>query len=211
MDMQKCTIYIRAYKRTTIQVKRLVTIGEVADVAAPSEVKARIECMPIFHIPQTNKKGRYVISVIEVINKIWESYPKADIQSVGDPDMVIHYVPKYLKKHAVWEWTKVVMICIVIFAGATVAVMAYNTDVSMGETFIILNRIFTGEQVDNPYYLTVPYAIGVASGVLVFFNHFGRKKITQDPSPMQVEINMYEKDVADSEIDHITDKRRGEP
>lgn len=211
MDMQKCTVYIRAYKRTTVQVKKTVTIGEVADIAAPPDVKARIASMPIFHIPNTDKKGRYAISIIEVINKIWETYPKADVQSVGDPDMVIHYVPKPIKTHVVWEWIKVILISIVVFAGATVAIMAYNTDVSMGKTFIILNRIFTGEQVDNPYYITIPYTLGVAGGVLVFFNHFGRKKITEDPSPMQVEINTYEKNVADSEIDHITDQRRGEP
>ena len=89
--------------------------------------------------------------------------------------------------------------------------MTYNTDTSLGKTFIIINRIFTGREVDTPNLITIPYAIGLATGVLFFFNHFGKRKITEDPTPMQVEIAMYEKDAEDSEIDSLTDKRRGEP
>ena len=39
MDMQQCTVYVRLYKRTTIQVKKHITIGQIADIAAPPQVK----------------------------------------------------------------------------------------------------------------------------------------------------------------------------
>ena len=32
-------------------------------------------------------------------------------------------------------------------------------------------------------------------GILVFFNHIGKKKITSDPTPIQVEMRKYEQDV----------------
>ena len=167
--------------------------------------------MQIYAIPETHKKGKFVITIIDIVNKIWSQYPNADVQSVGDPDVVIEYHPKISKQNSILEWIKAIAVAIIIFAGATVAIMTYNTDTSLGKTFIIINRIFTGREVDTPNLITIPYAIGLATGVLFFFNHFGKRKITEDPTPMQVEIAMYEKDAEDSEIDSLTDKRRGEP
>lgn len=211
MDIQRCTVYVRAYRRTTVQVRRTVTIGEVADIAAPPRVKAKIDTLKIFYIPDSSQKGKFVITIIDIINAIWKTYPYVDVQSVGDSDIVIDYVPKPIKQHTLWEWIKVFCVCTIVFAGATIAIMTYNTDTSLAKTFVILNRIFTGKEVENPMLLTIPYSIGIAFGIIIFFNHIGFKKVTEDPTPMQVEINKYETDIENSEIDSITNKRRGEP
>lgn len=211
MDMQQCTIYLRAYERKTVEAQKWVSIAEIADVAAPPEVKAKVEAMKIFCVPEPQKKGRYVITIIEIINMIWKQYPGASIQSVGDADVVIEYNPKPSKPKDLWEWLKVIGVCIIIFSGACIAIMTYNTDTSLGRTFIILNQMFTGKEVEQPFLLTIPYSIGISVGIIVFFNHIGFRKITEDPTPMQVEMKKYEKDVEDCEIATITDRRRGEP
>lgn len=211
MDIQQCTIYLRAYERKTVEAQKWVSIAEIADVAAPPEVKAKVEAMKIFCVPEPQKKGRYVITIIEIINMIWEQYPGASIQSVGDADVVIEYNPKPSKPKDLWEWLKVIGVCIIIFSGACIAIMTYNTDTSLGRTFIILNQMFTGKEVEQPFLLTIPYSIGISVGIIVFFNHIGFRKITEDPTPMQVEMKKYEKDVEDCEIATITDRRRGEP
>ena len=211
MDMQQCTIYLRLYKRKTVEHQKWITIKDIADVAAPPDVKARVEAMKIFSVPDLTHKGKYLITIVELINDIWQQYPKADIQSIGDPDVIIEYHPKVTKEKNLIEWLKVIAVCIIIFAGAMVAIMTYNTDTSLGQTFIIINQMMTGEEVEQPFLITIPYSLGITAGVLGFFNHFGRKKITDDPTPMQVEMKKYEKDVEDCEIETITDKRRGEP
>ena len=43
--------------------------------------------------------------------------------------------------------------------------------------------------------LEVCYCIGLGLGIILFFNHVGRKKITPDPTPIQIEMRKYEKDV----------------
>lgn len=211
MDMQKCTIYIRLYKRKTIEVKKWVMIGEVADVLGPNEVRGKVAAMKIFCVPDTNENGRYVITIADIIELILKEYPNADIQSIGDPDAVIEYHKKPIKPKDFLEWLKVIGVCLTIFAGAFIAIMAYNTDVSLAETFITINRMITGQEVEQPYLLTIPYSIGISAGVLIFFNHLGFRKITEDPTPMQVEMKKYEKDAEDCEIESITDRRRGEP
>ncbi|MEE1072251.1 MAG: stage V sporulation protein AA [Cellulosilyticum sp.] len=211
MDMKQCTIYIRLYKRKTVEVKNWVMIGEIADVLAPGKVKEEVAAMKIFCVPDTTTDGRYIITIMDIIELILKSYPNAEIQSIGDSDSVIEYHKKPIKPKDAIEWLKVIGICIIIFAGAFMAIMAYNTDVSLAKTFITIQRMVTGQEVEKPYLLTIPYSLGISSGVLIFFNHLGFRKITEDPTPMQIEMKKYEQDAEDCEIESITDKRRGEP
>ena len=48
--------------------------------------------------------------------------------------------------------------------------------------------------------LACGYAAGIAAGIILFFNHFGKKKLTRDPTPMEVEMDKYEQDVDDTLI-----------
>ena len=50
--------------------------------------------------------------------------------------------------------------------------------------------------------LEISYCIGLAIGILVFFNHFGKKKITPDPTPIEVQLRKYEQDVDDTYIEN---------
>lgn len=211
MDMRQCTIYIRLYKRKTVEVKKWVTLGEIGDVSAPYEVRENVMAMKIFCVPDTETDGCYIIKIMDVVDGILKTYPNADIQSIGDTDTVIEYHHKPIKPKDLLEWLKVIGVCIIIFAGAFVAIMAYNTDISLAKTFITINRMITGEEVEQPYLLSIPYSIGITIGVLVFFNHLGFRKITSDPTPMQVEMKKYEQDAEDCEIETLTDRRRGEP
>ena len=72
MNMQKCTIYLRAYKRKTVEAQHWITMGDVADIAASPDVKAKLACVKIFNIPEPSKKGKYIITIIEIINRIWK-------------------------------------------------------------------------------------------------------------------------------------------
>ena len=43
--------------------------------------------------------------------------------------------------------------------------------------------------------LEISYSIGIGLGVVLYFNHFGRRKFTQDPTPLEVEMRVYEDDI----------------
>lgn len=209
--MKQQIIYIRAYKKTTIQQTPLVYLKDIADTYASLEIKNHIDSLVVLEIKDPTKKSKYLMSILDIIKIITAAYPDIMIQSVGDADMFIDYVPKIIKENTVIEWIKTIVISIIVFAGATIAIMAYSADTSLGKTFSLLNKIFTGKEADNPILITVPYSIGIAIGIITFFNHMGTKKITDDPTPMQIEINKYEEDVENSMIDSMTGKKRGEP
>ena len=48
----------------------------------------------------------------------------------------------------------------------------------------------------------ISYSIGVGVGIIVFFNHFGKKRLTREPSPVEVEMSGYDKQVYTTFIQH---------
>lgn len=55
--------------------------------------------------------------------------------------------------------------------------------------------MISGQASDGFTILEVTYSIGLAVGIIVFFNHIGGRRITKDPTPIEVEMRIYEDDV----------------
>ncbi|MEF9958907.1 MAG: stage V sporulation protein AA [Niameybacter sp.] len=202
-------VYIKPYKNNKLEGKQKVLIKDIATVSGPKHLKGVIEEICIFK-PQVTKITHFVISTLKIIEAIQEKFPDVSVQNVGELDAMLEFNPVKPKPHPVWEWIKLAVVCIVVFAGATVAIMAYNTDVSMAKTFTTLYKVFTGEVSESPAWITIPYAIGMPIGVITFYNHIGTKKITEDPTPVEVEINAYQDQVEDTIIDVLTAEKRGQ-
>lgn len=83
------------------------------------------------------------------------------------------------------------------------AIMSFHSDAQMPAVFQNMYRIFFGIEATKPYIIYIPYSIGLAVGIIVFFNHFGLKKITEDPTPIEVEMTTYEKESDESVIDRL--------
>ena len=47
---------------------------------------------------------------------------------------------------------------------------------------------------------------GLVIGILTFFNHFGKKRFSVDPTPMEVEMRLYENDIQTTLIENISRK-----
>jgi stage V sporulation protein AA len=43
--------------------------------------------------------------------------------------------------------------------------------------------------------LEIAYSAGLAAGILIFFNHFASWKMTVDPTPIEVEMRLYEENI----------------
>ena len=128
------------------------------------------------------KKRMEVFSMLNVIERI------------GEQDFVVQLLdapmaPKWL------ETLKVVVMVVVIFLGAAFTIMAFNNDVSVGEVFDRFYQQVMGKEKPKVSEIEIFYCLGLAVGILVFFNHIGKKKITSDPTPIQVEMRKYEQDV----------------
>lgn len=85
--------------------------------------------------------------------------------------------------------------------------MSFHSDAQMATVFENYYYIFFNEKVENPMIIDLPYSIGLAVGIIVFFNHFSGKKVTDDPTPIEVEMSNYESEVTDNIIDTLNTER----
>ena len=85
--------------------------------------------------------------------------------------------------------------------------MTFNNDVDIPSLFEQLYTQVTGQPTTGNTTLEISYSIGIGLGVLFFFNHFGRIKLTDDPTPMQVQMRLYEDDVNTTIIEDNSRKR----
>jgi stage V sporulation protein AA len=143
---------------------------------------------------RAEKSDRYIFSVLKVVELIHEIYPNLEIQNVGEPDFIIEYEsPEYARDR--WSIVKVVLLCILIFFGSAFSIMAFNNDVGIKQVFQQVYTLFMGREPDGFTILEVTYSIGISLGVIIFYNHLGGKRITKDPTPIEVQMRLYEDDV----------------
>jgi len=171
-----------------------VRLGDVAKLeCADTSISNRLKTIKLMKI-QADKSDRYIFSVLKVIQLIHEIYPNLEVQNVGEPDFIIEYEsPAYA--HDRFSMLKVLLVCILIFFGSAFSIMAFNNDAGITEVFQQVYRIFMGEESNGFTVLEITYSLGIAIGIIVFYNHFGGKRITKDPTPIEVQMRLYEDDV----------------
>jgi len=103
---------------------------------------------------------------------------------------------------------KTVLLCIIIFFGSAFTIMAFNNDVSVTKMFSRIYLLLTGEESNGFTLIELTYCIGLIVGILIFFNHLGRKKFTADPTPMEVEMRLYENDIQETLIEAYARKEK---
>lgn len=187
------TLYFQTDKN--VQVKNShVYLQDIARLTSnDSAVLARNKVRRIMTLPE-NKPGRYVISVIDIIKQIQEQEQNVDVTHIGEPTVVITY-EKENHKGPITAWLKTAVVCLITFFGAAFAIMTFNTDVDAPGLFTQIYYQFTGKVSNGYTILELMYSIGIGIGVIVYFNHLGKTKITQDPTPMEVEMRLYEEEI----------------
>ena len=152
------------------------------------------------------KKRMEVFSMLNVIERIQTDYPDVEIVSIGEQDFVVQLLdapmaPKWL------ETLKVVVMVVVIFFGAAFTIMAFNNDVGGTELFGQIYELVMGRKSDGFTVLEITYSIGLTLGILLFFNHFGKKRFTVDPTPMEVQMRLYENDIQTTLVENAARRK----
>ena len=206
--MNREDIYIKPMEKVQIVRKREVLLRDVAEVFVGGQSGGEAEKLAVFRIPGEGKKT-YLLSVLDLVRALNRKYPDATVSNVGQADILLEYLPEAEKKSKLWTWTKVAFVSLVLFVGAATTIMCFHTDVQLPLIFQNIYYIFFGENREMPALLSVPYSIGLGLGIIVFFNHFSKISLTEDPTPIEIEMTTYEKETNASVIDFLG-RRKGD-
>ena len=149
---------------------------------------------------------RCVISILKIIELIQQTCPDVTVENLGETETVLELIQK--DKHKGWkQWLKIVLVAAISFFGTAFTIMAYHNDIGISNVFEQIHKIVIGSEPEGVSALEIAYSVGLSLGIIVFFNHVGGRRITKDPTPIEVEMRMYEKDVNDALVD--TAEREG--
>ncbi|MDD6332612.1 MAG: stage V sporulation protein AA [Clostridium sp.] len=187
------TIYLNVQQSTAVH-RPVVRVDDIAEVFCENKsVKKQVQSLILteFH---SEKEYKQVFSTCLVIQMITAAVPNCQVVSLGEVDFIVYYKP--IGKRPEWIGRlKLVVVCLLAFFGAAFSIMTFNTDVTTPDLFDQLYQLFTGQEPTGPGILQASYAVGLFLGIILFFNHGGRYKLTNDPTPLQVQMRQYEQDV----------------
>ena len=166
------TLYIQTDKNMKVT-KDQVYLGEIAKLSCSSS-KVLNRC-----------------SVMKVASQKEEN---VDVTHMGEPSFILTYEDPD-GKNVVLSWLKTILVCVVTFFGMVFSIMTFNTDVDVPGLFDHIHKLFSGTGETGFTVLEISYSLGIGLGAVFFFNHFGKRRLTQDPTPMEVEMRTYEDDV----------------
>lgn len=184
------TVYVQIDQniKVTSESFRLKELGKISSSDKVLEAKIKLLKMPS---QQIHGPGRYVFSIMDVIETIQKEYPDVEVNNLGEADFVVT-LEKAKQPNLCWQWTKTVFVCLLSFFGAAFSIMAFNNDVDITKLFEQMYQLFTGEASNGFTVLEASYSIGLGLGIVLFFNHFSKRKLTADPTPLEMELRAYE-------------------
>ena len=194
--MQQITVYIKASASCTVYDKN-ITLGDVLKVECVDiGVLRAIKQMDLFSF---NHEHAEVFSIMKVIERIHLDYPNASIVNCGENDFVVEY-KKSTVKYKVIEKMKMAFVAIIVFFGSAFTIMTFHIDIGIQKTFERFYGQLLGEEKPPVTEMELSYSIGLALGIIVFYNHFSKKKLTKDPTPIEVEMQKYNEDLINTKV-----------
>ena len=186
-------LYIQTEKNVEVQSPEIYLQDVAKLTCSDSKVLNRNKVRKVFSIPN-GTPGRYVISAVDLVHAIAKEEPNVDVTHIGEANFVVTY-EKAKHQQKWYSWLKTLLVCMLTFFGGAFSIMTFNTDVDTANLFSKIYTQFTGEIAAGPTILEFTYSVGIGIGVIFFFNHFGKGKLTQDPTPVEVQMRLYEDDV----------------
>lgn len=199
MSAKNGTVYLKIEQNVLVK-DRNVTLGDIASLTSTDEAMLRqLKQKKIYSFKEPadavgkTKIQRKVFSVLEIIRQIQEDYPNAEVENEGESDFILEFIRQPASP---WlDACKAALLSIIVFFGGAFTIMSFNNDIGINELFGKYYYQVMGVESSGFTELEISYCIGLSIGILVFFNRFGRKKITPDPTPIQVQLRKYEQDV----------------
>lgn len=200
--MSQTTIYVKASGNCIVYDKN-ITLGDVLKIECTNIGMLRaIKQMELYRF---NHEHAVVFSILKVIDRIHQDYPNIEVVNCGESDFVVEFQKSTIKSPIV-EKIKLILVAIIVFFGSAFTIMTFHIDISIQKVFSRFYEQLMGTTKPTITELEISYSIGLAVGIIVFFNHFSKKKISKDPTPIEVEMKKYNKDLINTKIAESDEK-----
>ena len=207
MSADNTTVYLKCKRNVETQAQD-VFLKEIGTVHCSDKMTlAKCSAIKVHHFEKEGAK-RCVISSLKLVKLMEEACPGISVEIIGETDVLLEWVK--VDRHKGWQqWLKAALVCLVSFFGTAFTIMAYHNDIGINEVFTEIYRMVMNEEPGGLNLLEISYSIGLAAGIIIFFNHIGGRRLTKDPTPLEVAMRNYERDV-DTALMETADREKKE-
>ncbi|MBD5457609.1 MAG: stage V sporulation protein AA [Lachnospiraceae bacterium] len=193
MSTNSITLYLKAEQNVELQSED-VYVKDIGKMTCSDEhILAKAKAIKLHHFKEGEQK-RQVISILKVIEEIERVLPNVTVENLGEIDVLVEQIDVDRHKSPV-QTVKIIFVSLIAFFGTAFTIMAFHNDIGINEVFTKVYEMVMGQVSDGYSILELSYSIGLAAGIILFFNHIGGRRITKDPTPIEVEMRVYETDV----------------
>lgn len=193
MSTNNVTLYLKAEQNVELQSED-VYVKDIGKMTCSDEhILAKVKAIKLHHFKEGEPK-RQVISILKVIAEIEKTFPNVTVENLGEIDVLVELINVDRHKSPV-QTVKIIFVSLISFFGTAFTIMAFHNDIGINEVFTKVYEMVMGQKSDGYSILELSYSIGLAVGIITFFNHIGGRRITKDPTPIEVEMRVYETDV----------------
>lgn len=185
-------IYIQLKNRVSVPEGRGVMLRDVAYLIAGPEWREPLYSILLLQ-PEQSDGNLILIDLLTIIPRIHELIPDAEIQPIGEGRTIVQIEgPVEARKPSIALF---VLVWLLLFFGSALTIMNFHADVSMQEVHIRIVEMLTGRRDEHPYMFQIAYSLGIGFGMVIFFNHLFKKKWNEEPTPLEVEMFLYQKNI----------------
>lgn len=200
------TVYLKPELSCMVSHRKIVVEDVCQVYAAKESVAKQVRHVPLFQVKHPQDKQKFPVSSLYLIRHILDEVPEITLVNLGVADFLVEYQPPKPEKK--WmEYVKVAAVAVVIFFGSAFTIMTFNEDASLPDIFGQIYECVLGSPEGNGW-LEVSYSLGLPLGILLFFNHFASARLSDDPTPLQIQMRQYEQQEDDTIIENAA--RKGE-
>ncbi|MFC4599136.1 stage V sporulation protein AA [Cohnella hongkongensis] len=190
-EEESSVVYVRMRRRAVVRPGAVVRLGDVARLVAEPAQQSRLEKLPL-HKVSSGDGNLLLIDMLQVVQAIRKAEPGMVIETFGEPHVLLEISPGGSVKP---RRVVLTLAWLLLFFGSGMAMMNFHADVNMPAVQRRVTELITGKEGAHPWLFQIPYSIGVGMGMLLFFNRLLRKRLNDEPNPLEVEMFMYQENV----------------
>ena len=187
-------IYCQLNSRVSLPAGEPLTLGQAARVIAPTPA----DMLPL---PCPDRPGVWRVTPVDLLPVLQAAFPGEQVAFLGAEACCVHRIRP--NRRDPFRPVRTAAAFLILLLGSALGLAWFHSDVDMPAAQVMVYRLITGQEPEDPRWITVPYIIGVAAGVAVFYALPSRSRST----PMEVKLNAYLQSMEQTEGKDVHDAR----
>ncbi|RUS48117.1 stage V sporulation protein AA [Cohnella sp. AR92] len=185
------TVYLRLRRRIVVKQAAEIRLGDIARIVSEPEIERNLKEV-VLHRVKPEDGDRLIVDMLHIVRLIRQEAPGLTIESYGEPHVLIEIAkdgevkPRRAALTLAW---------LLLFFGSGMTIINFHADVNMPVVQRRVIELLTGHGDRHPWLFQIPYSIGLGLGMMLFFNRLFRKRRSDEPNPLEVEMFMYQENV----------------